>query len=71
MFLRFANFYKRFVKFYARIIRALMKLLKNNKNEKENEFFNFNAKVRKIFQRFIKTFIKTFMLVYFNSKNFI
>ena len=34
MFLKFANFYKRFIKFYARIIRALTKLFKNNKNEK-------------------------------------
>ena len=71
MFLRFTNFYKHFIKFYARIIRALTKLLKNNKNKKQNEFFNFNAKVRKIFQRFIKTFIKIFVFVYFDSKNFI
>ena len=34
MFLKFANFYKRFIKFYARIICALTKLFKNNKNEK-------------------------------------
>ena len=71
IFLKFANFYKRFVKFYARITRALTKLLKNNKNEKQNEFFNFNAKVRKAFQRLIDTFIKTSMLVHFNSKSFI
>ena len=45
MFLKFANFYKRFVKLYARIIRALTKLFKDNKNEKQNEFFNFNAEV--------------------------
>ena len=69
MFLKFANFYKCFVRFYARIIRALTKLLKNNKNEKQNEFFNFNAKVRKTFQRFIDAFIKTFMLVHFDLKN--
>ena len=71
MFLKFANFYKRFIKLYARIIRALTKLLKNNKNKKQNEFFNFNVKVRKIFQRFIKTFIKISMFIHFNSKNFI
>ena len=34
IFLKFANFYKRFVKFYARIICALKKLFKNNKNKK-------------------------------------
>ena len=34
MFLKFANFYKRFIKFYARITRALTKLFKNNKNKK-------------------------------------
>ena len=69
MFLKFANFYKRFVRFYARIIRALTKLFKNNKNEKQNKFFNFNAKARKAFQRFIDAFIQTFMFVHFNSKN--
>ena len=71
MFLKFANFYKRFVKFYARITRALTKLFKNNKNEKQNEFFNFNAKVQKTFQRFIDAFIKTFMFIHFDSKSFI
>ena len=71
MFLKFANFYKRFIRFYAHIIRALTKLLENNKNEKQNKFFNFNAEARKAFQHLIKMFIKIFMLVYFDSKNFI
>ena len=69
MFLKFANFYKRFVRFYARIIRALTKLFKNNKNKKQNEFFNFNAEAQKTFQRLIDTFIKIFMLIHFNSKS--
>ena len=47
MFFKLANFYKRFIKFYARIIRALTKLFKNDKHEKQNEFFNFNAEVQK------------------------
>ena len=71
MFLRFANFYKRFIRFYARIIRALTKLFKNNKNEKQNEFFNFNAEVRKAFQRLIDAFIKIFIFIHFNSESFI
>ena len=58
MFLKFANFYKRFIKFYARIIRALTKLFKNNKNEKQNKFFNFNVEAQEAFQRFMKIFIK-------------
>ena len=71
MFLKFVNFYRRFIRFYARIIRALTKLFKNNKNEKQNESFNFNAEAREAFQRLIDAFIKIFMLVHFDSKSFI
>ena len=71
IFLKFANFYKHFIKFYTRIIRALTKLIINSKSEKQMKFFDFNAKAQDTFQRLIKTFIETFMFVYFNSKNFI
>ena len=71
MFLKFANFYKHFIKFYARIIRALTKLFKKNKNKKQNESFNFNAKAQKTFQHLIDAFIKIFMFVHFDLKSFI
>ena len=71
IFLEFMNFYKRFVKFYAKIIRALTKLLKRNKQEKQNESFIFEKVARQTFRRFIKTFIKTLILIHFDFKNFI
>ena len=69
MFLEFVNFYKRFVKKFARIIKLMTKLLKNNKQEKQNELFVFNVDVVKTFRKLFKTFIETLMLVHFDSKN--
>ena len=69
VFLEFINFYRRFVKKFARIIKLMTKLLKNNKQEKQNEFFVFNVDVVKTFRKFFKTFIEIFMLIHFDSKN--
>ena len=69
MFLEFVNFYRRFVKRFARITRSMTKLLKDNKQEKQNELFVFNVDVVKTFRKLLKTFIETFMLVHFDSKN--
>ena len=46
IFLEFANFYKRFVRFYVKIIHALTKLLKENKQERQNESFIFEKIAR-------------------------
>ena len=59
MFLEFVNFYRRFVKRFARITRLITKLLKDNKQEKQNEFFVFNIDVVKTFRKLLKTFIET------------
>ena len=67
MFLEFVNFYKCFVKEFARITRLITKLLKNNKQEKQNELFVFNVDVVKTFRKFLKIFIETLMLIYFDS----
>ena len=71
IFLEFVNFYKRFVKFYAKITRVLTKLLKENKQERQYESFNFEKAARQTFWRFIKTFTKAFMLIHFNFRNLI
>ena len=39
MFLKFANFYRRFVILYAKISRSLSNLLKKNKNKKQFKLF--------------------------------
>ena len=69
--LKFTNFYKRFVRFYVKIIRALTKLFKKNKQERQNESFIFEEIARQTFRRFIKAFIKAFMLIHFDLRNFI
>ena len=71
IFLEFANFYKRFVRFYTKIIYVLTKLLKKNKQEKQNESFIFKETARQTFRRLIKTFTKTLMLIHFDFKNLI
>ena len=69
MFLEFVNFYRRFVKRFARITKSMTKLLKDNKQEKQNELFVFNVDVVKAFRKLLKTFTETLMLVHFDSKN--
>ena len=69
MFLEFVNFYRRFVKKFARITRFMTKLLKSNKQKKQNESFVFNVDIVKTFRKLLKAFIETFMLVHFDSKN--
>ena len=71
IFLEFANFYKYFVRFYVKITCALMKLFKENKQERQNKSFIFKKTARQTFRQLIKTFIKTFMLIHFDFKNFI
>ena len=71
IFLEFANFYKRFVRFYVKITRVLTKLLKKNKQGRQNELFIFKKIARQTFRRLIKTFTKAFMLIHFDFRNFI
>ena len=59
------------MKFYAKIIHVLTKLLKESKIKKQNKLFIFEKIARQTFQRLIKTFTKTFMLIYFHFKNLI
>jgi len=71
VFLEFANFNKQFVQYYAKIIRALTKLLKDNKQKKQNKSFIFNKNVIIVFKKLIIVFTRTFILVHFNLKNYI
>ena len=59
------------MKFYIKIIRALTKLLKENKQEKQNKSFIFKKIARQTFRRLIKTFTKPFMLIHFDFRNLI
>ena len=59
------------MKFYVKITCALTRLLKENKQERQNKLFIFKKIARQMFRPLIKTFIKTFMLIYFDFKNLI
>ena len=59
------------MRFYIKIIHVLTKLLKNSKQERQSKLFIFEKTTKQTFQRLIKTFTKTFMLIHFNFKNFI
>jgi len=56
MFLKFANFYKRFIQYYAKITRTLIELLKDNKQEKQNKSFVFNKNVIATFKKLVLIF---------------
>ena len=57
------------MKKFARITKLMTKLLKDNKQEKQNELFVFNVDVVKTFRKLFKTFIEILMLIHFDSKN--
>ena len=59
------------MRFYIKIIRFLTKLFKESKQKKQSESFIFDDIAKQTFQQLIKTFIKTFMLIHFNFRNFI
>jgi len=69
VFLKFANFYRRFIKYFAKITRFLIKLLKSSKQKKQNKLFLFNAFTLIAFKTFIDIFIIIFILMYFDFKN--
>ena len=68
VFLNFANFYRKFIVKYAKM-SCFFELFKNNKNEKQIDEFVWNEKTITIFNKFIRMFIKTFMLIHFDSNN--
>ena len=59
------------MRFYIKITRVLTKLFKKSKQERQNKSFIFEKAARQTFQRLIKTFTKTFMLIHFDFRNFI
>ena len=66
IFLEFVNFYKRFIVKYAKVLKLFLKLLKNNKNDKQIDNFIWSAKIAQTFIELIKIFIFASILIYFN-----
>ncbi len=68
VFLKFANFYRRFIKAYLRIASSLTGLLKDNKNEKKTGSFEWSKGAAKAFDYLKKVFMTALILVHIDSE---
>jgi len=68
VFLEFVNFYRRFIKAYSQIVSSLTSLLKDSKNEKKTEFFEWSKDAAKTFAYLKKVFMTALILVHFDSE---
>ena len=68
IFLEFVNFYQQFIKAYSWIASLLISLLKESKNEKKTESFQWLNNTEKIFSRLKEVFMIVSVLVHFNSE---
>ncbi len=67
-FLKFVEFYRRFIKRFSKIARSLTNLLKEKKKEEFDKEFEFTKEARIAFDQLKEVFIKTFVLLHFDSK---
>jgi len=68
VFLEFVNFYRHFIKAYLQIASPLTGLLKDSKNEKKTEFFEWLKDAAKTFAYLKKVFLTVLILVHFDSE---
>jgi len=68
VFLRFVNFYRCFIKVYLQIVSLLTGLLKDSKNEKKTELFEWSKDATKMFVYLKKVFMTALILVHFDSE---
>jgi len=68
VFLKFVNFYRRFIKAYSQIASPLTGLLKDSKNEKKTEPFEWSKDTAKTFAYLKKVFMTALILVHFDSE---
>jgi hypothetical protein len=67
-FLKFVEFYQRFIKKFNKIIKSLTNLLKEKKKKEFDKKFEFTEKARIAFAQLKDVFIKTSILLHFDSK---
>ncbi len=67
-FLKFVEFYRRFIEKFNKIIKSLTNLLKEKKKEEFDKEFEFTEKARIAFAQLKDVFIKTSILLHFDSK---
>jgi len=68
IFLKFANFYRRFIEAYSQIVSSLTGLLKGSKNEKKTKPFKWLEDAEKTFNYLKKAFTTAPVLVHFDSE---
>ncbi len=67
-FLKFVEFYRRFIEKFSKIAKSLTNLFKEKKKEKFDKKFEFTEKARIAFTQLKNVFIKTSILLHFDSK---
>ena len=67
VFLDFANFYQCFIHCYSQIAASLMNLIKESKNDKKSESFNFSLSIREVFIKLWDTFTCASILIHYDS----
>jgi macrodomain Ter protein organizer (MatP/YcbG family) len=68
IFIKFAEFYKRFIEKFNKIAESLTNLLKKRKKRKFDKMFKLIKKTRKAFNELKEVFIKTSILLHFDLK---
>ncbi len=68
IFIKFAEFYRRFIKKFNKIVESLTNLFKEKKKKEFDKMFKLIKKARKAFNELKKVFIKTSILLHFDLK---
>jgi hypothetical protein len=68
IFIKFAEFYKKFIKRFNKIAESLTNLFKEKKKKEFDKIFKFIKKARKAFNELKEIFIKTSILLHFDFK---
>ena len=68
VFLKFANFYRCFIERYFKITISFIDFLKSMQVEKKKRTFHFIENIKRVFHHFRDVFIKTFILIHYDSE---
>ncbi len=68
VFIKFAEFYRRFIEKFNKIVESLTNLFKEKKKREFDKMFKLIKKTRKAFKKLKEIFIKTSILLHFDFK---
>lgn len=69
VFLNFVNFYRWFIERYSQVASSMTDLLKDSKNEKKSDSFDWSVKTQMTFDQLLVIFTSTSILIHFDFKN--